>query len=690
MIEWVVTDEGIRVFDHAKVEIEVRAPDATFEPTDEEFPRPIDETVAARASEMRLPSVFVRITRLDGEDIREFGGETGPVELDEGRYLLDLGTLIKTYVLFEGPATLRKTDEFETLIVTFDDREDLTFGFRSLHEHPVGTITVPDSPQGIATALSYVHSSLKTTDPNRSFPTLRGHPPRVEIGDAVDIPEPVADSTVDTGIRLRVPADIKHLYVLAPLAYYLQADVVANGVDTPVLEARSADIERILPPLPALQGETARLLRKVFYLDCLVRNVGPYGTDLAEADTLDSLPLDPEVAYEATPTERLAQYLDAPYELLDPHVPEWHLATYVDPDTKWARSLPYLLERLSLVYLPETSELDGAELMERSLDDFYRGAVVSPGFRRRANAASVDLLKPELGSARMHGWLANGVPIDVFKATHAGFENRLDYLNLDRDHNKITVVLNDDEMTNEHDEVARIYRERAEDLPMEVEVYEYLERDELAAVFEADNDFIHYIGHCEKSGLRCPDGNLSASELEECNAQTFFLNACGSYYEGMTLVEKGSVVGGVTFKKVLDKQAALVGTTFARLLVNGFSFDRAIRLARRRIMTGKDYAVVGEGTHTLTQCEGFLPQTTRIEESDAGFELTADSFSVTLVGGFYQLNSDKHDVKSHLIGNPSTYSFDRESMVKYLNISSEPTVYDGEFYWSGELAKKYG
>ena len=690
MIEWVVTDEGIRVFDHAKVEIGVRASDATFEPTDDEFPRPIDETVAATTSEVRLPSVFVRITRLDGEYTREFGGETGPIELDEGRYLLDLGSLVKTYVLFEGPATLRKTDDFETLAVSFEDRQDLTFGFRSLHEQPVGTITVPDSPRGIATALSYVHSSLKTTDSNRSFPTLRGHPPRVEIGDAVNIPEPVADSTVDTGIRLRVPSDIDHLYVLAPLAYYLQAEVVANGVDTPVLEARSVGIERTLAPLPELQGETARLLRKVFYLDCLVRNVGPYGTDLAEADALDSMPLDPEEAYEATPAERLAQYLDVPYELLDPHVPEWHLATYVEPDTKQARSLPYLLERLSLVYLPETSELDGAELMERSLDDFYRGAAISapPGFRKRADAASVDLLKPELGSARMHGWLADGVPIDVFKATHAGFENRFDYLTLDRDHNKITVVLNDEEMASEHDEVARIYRDRAEDLPMEVDVYEYLDRDELAAIFEDDNDFVHYIGHCEKSGLRCPDGNLSVSDLDECNAQTFFLNACGSYYEGMKLVEKGSVVGGVTFKKVLDKQAAIVGTTFARLLINGFNFDHAIRLARRRIMTGKDYAVVGDGTHTLTQCEGFLPQKNRIEEADTGFELTADSCSVTFVGGFYQLNLDDHRVESHLIGNPSTYSFTRGSLMKYLERVSEPVVHDGDFYWSTELTEQ--
>jgi len=699
MLQWEVTDDGLRVIDHADVELELRTTDWQPSGGSASIPRPTDETLSGAVTALELPEAYVHADAIDGELTVEMASETGPVELPDGRYLLDIGTGIKTYLQFEGAATLTKSADFERLSIGFPERTPVVLGFRSRHEYPAGTVTVPETPAGVAAGLSHLHSSVKTTGPDRSFPTLRGHPPLLETGAELDVADGIAETTADTGIGLRAPPDLGALYVLAPLAFYLQAAVTVDaGLDgRAVLEAPAAGVERWLPAAPELQDATADLLRRVFYLDCLVRNVGPYGTDLAEADVLSEASLDEEWAYDASPDDRLAAYLAVPDDVVASQLPDWHLSTYVQPDVDRAGCLPYLLQKMSLVYLPETTELDGAELIRHSLDDFFRGGA-GPGDhapdprprgtleRAEDTVASVEVIKPELRAGRLHGWLADGVPIDVFKTTQAAFESRFDYLERGGDGIQVAVVLNDESMQSEHSEVARIYRERAGDLPIEVTVHEYLPRSRLAEVFEAENDFVHYIGHCEESGLRCQDGTLAVTDIAESNTQTFFLNACGSYHEGMSLIEKGSVVGGVTFTKVLDKQAATVGTTFARLLVHGFSFARAMQLARRRIMTGKDYAVIGDGTHALTQSSNLIPIDLEVEETEEGFRLAAEVYSAASNGGYYQVNIGSGNERSHLYGNRSSYELDRDQLVEYLERSSDPVVFDGEFYWSTALA----
>ncbi|PSP77847.1 hypothetical protein BRC81_09205 [Halobacteriales archaeon QS_1_68_20] len=699
MIQLEETDSGLRALDHANVAVTVRAPDWGGTAGGEELPRLTDAVVHGRATELRFPDAYVSITGTERGETYELGGETGPLDLPADEYLLDIGTAIKTFVRFEGTATVRKTADFETLVVTFPERRRVTLGFRSRHEHPAGTITVEPTVDGVATGLSHLHSAMKTTGPDRSFPTLRGHPPLLEIGEEMSIPDAVAEGTADVGIELVVPPELDQLFVVAPLAYYLQASVRTADCERPVLRAPSVDLTHELPPMPDLQVETGALVRHVFFLDCLVRNVGPYGTDLAESEVLDRLPLDAEQTYDATPAERLATYLDVPTATLDPHVPDWHLSTYVEPDLDRPKSLPFLLDRMSLVYLPETSELTGRELLERSLDDFYRGPEVPARqgggtaigrANRDDDVASVDPVKPDLQGGRIHAWLADGIPIDVFKATHSALENRLDYLGRGGGDIEVTVVLNDNDMEDEQSKAARIYRNRSADLPMNVTVNEALTRRELAAVFEADNDFVHYIGHCEESGLQCPDGYLPVADIEESNVQTFFLNACGSYHEGMKLIEKGSVVGAVTFKKVLNEQAAKVGTTFARLLVHGFSFARAMQLARRRIMTGKDYTVVGDGTHALTQSDTLIPFLFELERDDDGFDLTADAYLSRTIGDVYYItvDDDQEDPQYYLCGDSSRYDLSEPALREFFRRISDPVIYDGRFYWTNELLEE--
>ena len=708
MIEWAVDGDTLRVADADNTELLVHGTDLVVDGPGPDIPRPVDETVVVTTDELRFPHAVAYAFSLGSTDQYELDPEGSPLSLPPGEYVVDVDTEIKTYLRVSGTATIEKTDGYEETVVSFPDRARVIVGFRSHHELPTGTMTVPDTPQGIAAAITHLAASHKTDGPNRTYPTLRGHPPLLERGDDLDIPDRIREKRSGSGVELVVPPNYESLFVTAPLAYYLQATVEladrhGTGPDHATLRLPEVGVERRLSPMPALERDVERLLGKAFFFDCLVRNAGPYATDLAESNLLDVLGLDAEGLYEASPQRRLATYLEIPDAAIDHRLPDWHLSTYVRPSYDSVDVLPFLLDRMSMIYMPRTSELAGKELVERSLEDFYRGGDPSDergrshsngtdiGTSTRASAgevASVDMVKPELRNGRVHGWLADGVPIDVFKTSPGAYHNRLDYLERASESTSICVVLNDPDMAGEHDDVAEIYRQRSEQLAMDVTVGESLTTADLARVFEDEYDFVHYIGHCETEGLRCPDGYLSTTSLDRCNAQTFFLNACGSYYEGRGLIENGSVAGAVTFSKVLNDHAVKVGSTFAKLLVHGFSIERALGLARRRIMMGKDYAVVGDGTHSLVQGDQRVPITITLEDLEnesADYLVTYDCYSTRVIGFYYFPHVEDNDV-AYLCGTESNFTVTESELATVLRETDASVIYDGDVYWSTELA----
>lgn len=674
MIEVDSTETGVRAVDSAKTSIEVGTDDWVTSEQQLPLSRPVDTTIAGETSTLRFPPVFVIAERLDGEETFELGSEVGPVDLPPAEYVVRVDGNILTYVRFDGPARLEKPG-YERAIISFPEPTTVTLGFRSRVQSPPETITVPRTPAGVATALSYLPAGHRTATPDRSFPTMRGHPPLVEFGDETNIPDVVAERREAVDVEVTLPPRLDYLFPVSSLTHYLGATVRTEPKATPTLQ--TPDRTRELPSLPEFSTECASLLRRVFMLDCLVRNAGPYGTDLSEMRHLETLGLDADALYDQPIATRLDTYLGVAFDEVADELPEWHLSLYVEPTLDNVETLPYLSHILPNIFRPSSEPLSGSERLSRSLDDFYR---------QRESSVSVDLVKPDLGPGRVHGWLAPDTPIDVFKSVPSAYTNRFDYRQRASDPISVVAVLNDNDMTEEHAEAARIYRQRATELDLDITVREHLSTDELAQVFETPNDLVHYIGHCEESGLRCRDGNLSMTSLGESRAQTFFLNACGSFHEGVELVRQGSVAGAVTFNKVLDSHAARVGTTFARLLMNGFCIERALRLARRRIMMGKDYTVVGDGTHVLTQSENYVPGEVELTRgSDGEFELTYEVFSPSAHGGYYQPYLPGNE-QSHLIGHATEHRLDRDELERFLDIADTPVVYDGDIHWSKELA----
>jgi len=615
------------------------------------LPLDADAVVAGRCRSLRVPDVAPAVHGVHGA-APELDGETA---LDGDAHWLRLDGEGHGILRFDGPATARAAGG--GLALSFARPTRVTLGLCVRRRDPSATLTVPPTPAGVATAVTHAAAAHRTTAPVRSLPGLRRHPPAVEIGEE-HVPEAVAAATPGTGIEFTVPDDLEAALVVAPLAHYLGADLSVAAGTRPRLRAPEAGVDRVLSPLPEV---ASAMLRRVFFLDCLVRPAAAPG--LAGEDLLARLDLDPGALRAAAPAERLAAYLDAPVEDVDAALPAWHLATYAAPGEAAVRSLPALLDRRSLVYPPETEPLAGRELVERSLDDFYRGE------------GRVDVAKPILRRGDLHGWLAPETPIDVFDSHPAAYGHRPA---AEERPFRAVVVRNDDEMAGEDDDAAAAYR--GHDGQAAVVVRQSLSRRALADVFASDRDLVHYIGHCEDEGLQCADGYLAVEDLDEVGVRAFFLNACGSYREGRALVRAGSVAGAVTFRDVLDGQATTVGTTFARLLVRGFCIERALRLARRRIRMGKDYAAVGDATYAPAG-DGSAPAVVRVREAGESYEVTVEGMPDDAPGGVFR-PPIVDAARPHLRGRGAVERLDADDLRTALAGTGLPVIHDGGFAWA--------
>ena len=677
---------AFRATDAAKNTVQVE-PDG-WEPTDD-APSPYDivskadeagtdpdEMISGTTSRIRLPGVITWVHHADADGRRRFDTNDARTSVGSGSAIVRLSTVPRVFVRFDGPAEVHRENP-ETVVVEFSSRTPVTVMFRSNVDEANEQIQIGRRVGDAAKAVSALSVANQRTTPDRTWPNTRNHPPEIRLSDSLSIPQESIGSRPETNVDLRVPDDLAYLFTGASLVHYLGATVTVDS-GPPVIRSDGWRYE--LPELPEYQTAVNGLLRRVFFLDCLARSAGPHGTELSHAHLLDELGLDATRLYDAPLADRVERYLDAPFETVEDELPEWHLAMYVKPTYRNLTTLPHLLEQLPAIYLPASRELSKSEWIQLSLDEGYESEVLT---RVQREISNVDLVKPELQPAHYHGWLADDVPIDVFKAFPEAYDNRDDYI--EDGPLSVVAVLNNAEMRSEHDAAVEHYQSRTQELNLDVTVRENVRADELATIFESHNDLVHFIGHRDDRGLECADGFLPLRRIETSNAQTFFLNACGSYHEGVELIRKGSVAGAVTFEAVTDKQAAEVGTTFARLLMNGYCIERALDKARQQVMTPKDYAVVGDGTHVLTQADNPVPPDIVLGDCDDGYCVRYSQQSPRLPGSEAQEKVPGQVAETHLITSQRDYYFSLEQLQEVLPLISNPIVYDGELYWPDEF-----
>ncbi|WP_207589498.1 hypothetical protein [Halomontanus rarus] len=645
---------GLTVVDpvqNARYPINTTAP-VEPESTDPDcFYFPVDSAIAFTTEKVVLPYVVPAVVR-DREGTMLLETEHHAYEtLPEGEYILELMAPIRLSVRVRGAVTIASSDE--RLAIAFGEPTRVRLGARSLHERPAGTVTTTAEPDDLARAVSTFGSALKTLSCERSLPTLRGHPPRLELGDELRIPAGLEPP--ESGVTIVVPPERTAIYAVSSLAYYLGATVVTGS--NPRLETDRGFEHSLGETGAAFERSVERVLRHVFFLDCLTRTEGFYRIDLYERRRVEErLDVSFDELYEQSLAEQLAVYLSIPFETVADLQPAWQLATHVTPALENATVLPFLAADLSVISTVPGStdeladgstepELEGEldlnleleakaepELeseakpeseskstsepepstdgdVDPTIDELTRSTTRPNRDRNRPSLESESFVSPPDVEALEQAWLGDGIPIGANKLVPRAFDNGLERSPSDGDV-EITIVCNDSRMLAELD--GELYGDR-EELPFDVTVHRDCSVAELRALIAAETDFFHYVGHVEGGGFVCRDGILEPESLVDVGVETFLLNGCRSYGTGLALLEAGSVGGIVTVSDVGNPDAVAVGRLIARLLNTGFTLRSAVDVARSYRLVGTQYVVVGDGGRSVTQSGGGVPNVCRIE-----------------------------------------------------------------------------
>nr|WP_239640465.1 hypothetical protein [Halogeometricum pallidum] len=662
------------------------------EPADpDSFWFPADAAVRFRTDSLDLQSVVSVCVRDDEGQMlgqtEHYASESFP----RATYSLELFAPVKTYVRVTAPLTIRSDAERTTL--SFGEEAEVLVGARSHHKRPAATITTPDDPRSMMRAVSLLGSALKTTSPERSYPTLRGHPPLIERGETFRAPPTM--TAPETGVTLELPATYRHVYVAAPLAYYLGATVVEG--ETPRLRTEDG-FTYDLDTAAGYERAVERALKQTFFLDCLTRTEGYYQVDLHERRAVEErLDLDFADLYHRSLAERVAAYLRVPYDAVADHVPEWKLTTHVTPTPDNVELLPFVANDLAIVRTPRAKPAASSETQAAAVGDFLRsssagvdGVASGEDFTRSA-AGTTPLpertyVQPEETDSLEQAWVGEGTPIGASKASLQAYRNRL-YRSPTEGDIGITVVCNDPKMADEREDVETVYGSR-DSLPFDVQVQYELTRAELRDALASETDFFHYIGHIDGDGFQCADGTLDASSLTDVGMDAFLLNACRSYEQGMHLIDAGAIAGIVTLDDVINCSAVEVGSMLARLLNRGFPIRTALEIASETNVPDSDYLVVGDGGHPIAQVQGAIPNSIDIE-SKSESEVSLRYHTYTAAG--YELGTI---VKPMITGDSSyylssgvadTFTVSHDELRDFLAAEVIPVFENGTFYWSNNL-----
>ncbi|OYR41786.1 caspase family protein [Halorubrum sp. Hd13] len=711
-------DAGLTVTDHIEnTQFEVytdRAVDPVATPEQAHY-FPVDASVTVETASVEIPRVTIVETRA-GDGTLLTRGDSYAMPSDQYHVGIDPAPT-KFYLAFESGFSVSTTDR--TTRIDLDAPAEVALGFRSLHQVPAGTIETPTDPESLMDAVSLLGSALQTTSPERSFPTLRGHPPLIEAGDELRVPDRIEPP--DSGVRIVVPPTYEHLYPIVSLAYYLAADVVPG--DAPRIEGDGWSH----PLEPDFERRAAEALRQSFHFDCLARTEGFYPVDLHERETTD-LDLDWGRLYDLPLAERLGEYLDVPFRRVEPELPQWTLTTDVRPDPENVEMLPFVAGELSVVRSPETVtpvtagegggvglfRAPSADSAPRSTplgpDEFVRGGAgtepvrggagtepvrgADAGVSRGADAstdrsavpADADFVQPEPVDTVEHAWVGEGVPLDANKATLDAYYRRLEAGQVEQSRISVLVVCNDEQMR-EEGEVADLYGLR-DMVQFDIEVRHDLTRAEMRDVLESDVDFLHYVGHVDHRGMQCTDEYLDLTDEDlDVGISAFLLNACQSYRQGEALVHRGSRGGIVTLSDVANSPATQLGRIIARLMNGGFNLRTALNVAKRELITGYQYIVVGDGGTTICQSQSGTAAVVEVHNGGPPWDFSIKTYPNGPYGvGTLTTPNTGSDTANYYVPSNIDLQNVRESELKtFLNLEVLPVFTESGLVWSDEF-----
>ena len=605
---------------------------------------PVDHVASLGVSSLRLPETWDILLRdPDGELLADVPAGTDAAST--GHVVAEVTTTpIKLYVAGSGGVRVSTVDGRSRIQSV--DGSPLVMGARSLHERPARTLTVPPTVEGLMQGVSEFGAALKTTSPERTFPTLRGYPPELQFGAEPEIPQ--GRQRPETGVCLGLPRKLEAVLAAAPLAYFLGAEV------TPADETRlelAGHGTVPLAPFGATDAESLHaLLVHAFVLECAVRTEGLYPVELAARERLEATDIGLNYAelYDEPLADRLAAYLTVPTEPVAAVAPEWRLTADVPATIDSGRLLPHLADELANIRpYPEgeqpateaTFETEGSltDGINDAMETFLRDTGPSrparngetAGDRRPSRSCQTadrdDGFRVRPAESILQVYAGDGIPIGANKVTAESYRRQL----ADTPENpaaiRAMVICNDPEMTAETD-VRDIYAS----VPM-LRVTGELHTDttvaELRRLLREDVDLLHYVGHVSERGIECSDGHLDVDDVEHVSTRLFILNGCRSFGQAEQLIEKGALGGVGTLRNVDNETATKMGKTIARLLQNGWSLGSAVSLLQLDTAAGLDYAVLGDGTAEIASADSGSPFHYVVGTTlDGGYQLSVNTY----------------------------------------------------------------
>ena len=678
--------------------------DGNLEPTptgDDPFPYPVERawSVIASGFAVRFKS-HVGLLAPDGRTREIFDLDTER-QLEAGTHVLDLDGPLKCYVIVEGPGTV--VSRADGLSLSLPEEGTIAFGVRSHHTRPRHTVSTPPDPESAARAVAALSGSLKTASAERAWPSLRGHPPRIAIGDELALPEDAGPIAPEIAVTVRPTWE--DVLAVAPLAYYLGASVRTGS--RPRLSAAGTAVALDEPSLPA---RAARLLRHVLVLDSAVRMAGPYSMETREERELEGqLPFALADAFAADPADRLASYLAVPEAVVEPLHPRWPLVAWLPAEPESLRALPYVCQHLGHVRpvgADEVDELSAGGSQAESVDSpaasaGTRGDEVSAvgGDGRAASsadAAESPLAGPPLpvpdwaqtgGPPQLQAWYGPGAPRGAAAASVAAHEHRLER-ELGGETLDVLLVCGDADMLAEY----RALQERYGSASDDVQVTSKLAPapDELAERLAEPYHYLHFVGHVTEEGLQCaPETWLDVHELETVRTAGFVLNGCQSVGQALALIERGAVGGLATTVDVPNGRAAEIGRTVFRLLHSGCTLAASLDLLERVGRDPAEYVMVGDGFLGLTKSSsGGSPGVPEIDRlSDGSIRHRTHSFNTASqpMGNVRKVLGG-HDSLYRLEGTPSEWiDTDPQTLNAVIQWDSGPALIDGSLRWYDDL-----
>ncbi|NHN46411.1 hypothetical protein G9464_02190 [Halostella sp. JP-L12] len=606
------------------------------------FVFPVDRAVSFRTSSLRIgPHAGVRLRDADGNDRGEFTAT--PREVAAGTHFIEVSGAVKTYVRVADASFTasypRYEESGEPLNVTFDGEAEVAVGARSVHSSPRSTITVPEDPAAVMTAVSHLGSSIKEFSPERSWPSIRGHPPAIEVSEELRIPSSIERPR--TGITITVPECYADVYRVAPLAFYLGATVEAG--DRAELRLDNGYAEPLRRESRTLAASVRRILGRCLLLDSLAREGGYYSQPRYEYEELSpDLPFYPHNVYDASLTDQLMEYLEVPWSALEPYLPRWRTAAVLRPTPADAELVPHLVNRLA--------PIDVAE---------------SPG------DAPVDADPPR---ALTRGYAHHDPPAGTTKLIPTAFEHGL---------SQTTPAASDASaafLTADRDRAARLRdcaAERGDDLAAATAVIPDPDAAALRDAFGGEYEVVY----CDLPapddgvGFDCADGVVRPSAID-VSAPAVALAGRDRRDAATALVGGGAVAAAVAPSPTAS-QAVLA----AELLLAGQPIAESVRLAGV-----KNASFVGDAAAAIARQEGGPPPLVAIVDP-----VTPDEYDLTVrvqpserhpLGSVYRLAEEYARNDYGLIGASARQPF-RISASEVATILGDPdfvALLDGETY----------